>query len=128
MRDMYLLYLQPVHPYLEGRSHRALWPLVEIVGWTFVVVLIGVIVYDTLQDWVWSRRNSRAGVTAPKNEGDLRIAETSVLRRLFMKRLPPTTKVLTRRGFSPAGGTGADDYSPTGRNPREPRDRPGGVG
>lgn len=123
-----LLSLQPAHPYLEGAWSYKAWPVLEIMGWVLAVVVIGAIVYDTLQDWVWSRRNSRAGVTAPKNEGDLRIAETSVLRRLFMKRLPPTTKVLTRRGFSPAGGTGADDYSPTGRNSTEPRDRPGGVG
>lgn len=125
---MDLLALAPLHPFLEGRSHRALWPLVEIVGWTTVVVLIGVFLFDSIQDWVWRRRNRRAGLTAPKTQGDLHIAETSVLRRLFMKRLPPTTKVLTRRGFSPTGGTGADDYSPTGRHSTEPRDRPGGPG
>ena len=125
---MYLASLQPVHPYLEGSWSYKAWPLLEIMGWILAVVVIGAIVFDTLQDWVWSRRNSRAGVSAPKPRGDLHIAERSVLRRLFVRRLPPTTKVMTRRGFSPTGGTGVDDYSPTGRHPTEGPDRPGGVG
>lgn len=118
----------PVHPFLEGPSHRFAWPVVELVGWGMVLVLVIVVLADWIQDWVWRRRNRRAGLgAAAAPPGEVKITEHSAVRRHFWRRVPPTTRVLTRRGFSATGGTGVDDYSPTDRRrPVEPQGPKGG--